>query len=74
MVSTAGPGSNSRPLGHESSPLPLDHGVLPLKGKVYQKYFFKLNGQSTSEKQSNNKTYRKKNKIITVLIENNKNR
>jgi hypothetical protein len=22
--------SNSRPLGHESSPLPLDHGVLPV--------------------------------------------
>ena len=24
-----GQDSNSRPLGHESSPLPLDHGVLP---------------------------------------------
>ncbi len=53
---------NSRPLGDESSPLPLDHGVLPLKGKVNQKYFFKLNGQSTSEKQSSNKTSRKKMK------------
>ncbi len=29
MVSTAGPNSNSQPLEHESSPLPLDHGVLP---------------------------------------------
>ncbi len=33
--------SNSRPLGHESSPLPLDHGVLSrgsLLGQIQSKF------------------------------------
>ncbi len=58
--------SNSQPLGHESSPLPLDHGVLPLNSQFIQ--IFRKGYNCVFLCNDNNRLYYRITKIQTTTV------